>query len=139
MLQDLRLTRLLRILGVPVFVALAGCGGGNTDKSYHPPAASARDALTVALKAWQEGNAKPGRIDLYSVPLQVADPVWSKGKKLKSFEIVQEEPLSDGPTKFAVKLTLDGVPEAQSVAYVVIGKDPLWILREEEYQRSGGM
>ena len=127
--------------GFPLLVALLvlpGCGGGNTEKSYIPPAASARDALTVALKAWQDGRDKPGKIE-HAVPLQVVEPTWNAGKKLKSFEIAKEETTADGPGKFTVNLTLEGVPAPKSVVYVVVGKDPLWIMPEEEYQRNAGM
>lgn len=127
------------LLCLLAIVAFVGCGSGNTEQSYHPPAASARDALTAGLKAWQDGREKPGLIDTTTPHVQIADPIWSDGKKLKSFEIVKEEPTPSGPGKFTVKLTVDGLAEAQNVVYVVIGKDPLWIFREEEYQRGGGM
>ncbi len=119
-------------------LVLPGCGGGNTEKSYLPPAASARDALTAALKAWQDGRDKPGTIE-HTVPLQVVEPTWNAGKKLKSFEITKEETVADGPGKFTVSLTLEGVAEPRSVVYVVVGKSPLWIMPEEEYARNAGM
>lgn len=125
------------LLVVAVLV-VAGCGG-NTEKSFHPPAATSRDALTGALDTWKEGREKPGSIDDFTPTLQVAEPSWADGRKLQSYEIVGEEQLPDGPQKFIVKLTLTDVPEPQTVTYVVIGKDPIWIMREEEYQRPSGM
>ena len=119
-------------------VLLAGCGS-NTEKSYHPPAATSRDALTGALDTWKEGRENPGLLDEFEPNLQVADPSWADGRKLQSFEIVSEEQIPDGPQKFTVKLTLADVPEPQTVTYVVLGKDPIWIMREEEYQRPSGM
>lgn len=130
--------RNLPLCSLLVLFALAGCGGGNTEKSFIPPVASARDGLTAALKAWQDGSAKPGRID-GTVPLQVIEPLWSAGKKLQTFEIVKEESTPDSPSKFTVKLTLEGATEPRDMVYVVVGKDPLWIMPEAEYQRNAGM
>lgn len=128
-----------RRLWAAMVLVLAGCGGGTSEKSYHPPVASARDALTVALNAWKEGQSQPGKIEATNPAVQVADAAWSAGKKLKNFEILKDEQIPDGPQKFTVTLTLDGAPQPQEVVYVIVGKDPLWIFREEEYRRGLGM
>lgn len=138
MTRSLLAVKFAGLFCLAIILSIAGCGG-SSEKSYHPTVNSARDALTAALSAWQEGQAQPGKIESCKPPVQVADPVWSAGKKLKSFEILKEEQIPDGPQKLTVKLTLDGVVEQPQVVYVVIGKDPLWVLREEEYQRGFGM
>jgi hypothetical protein len=125
------------VLIVPVFFLIAGCG--NSEKSFHPPAEPARSALSVALKAWQDGQAKPGLIESHTPPIQVSDPAWIEGQKLTSFEIVSEEIPTEGPAKFTVKLTVEGVADVQSIVYVVYGKSPLWIMREDEFIRTTGM
>jgi hypothetical protein len=117
---------------------VAGCGS-NTEKSFHLPATTSRDALTGALDTWKAGREKPGLLDEFEPGLQVADPSWTDGKKLQSYEIIGEEQIPDGPQKFTVKLTLTDVAEPQTVTYVVLGKDPIWIMREEEYSRPSGM
>ena len=99
---------------------------------------SARTALTAALTAWQSGQAKPGKIESAGQPVQVADKAWEAGAKLKEFEIVKALE-GDSPRKFQVKLTLEKATAPQEVVYVVVGKNPLWVLREAEYQRDSSM
>lgn len=126
------------VLLLAMLSLLAGCGSGSSVESFHPPADLSREALTAALTAWQEGQAKPDPIETMDPPVQVVDSTWAAGWKLKSFEILEELP-SDGPKMFSVKLTLEGAPAPKDVTYVVVGKDPLWVWTKEEYDRSGGM
>jgi hypothetical protein len=111
----------------------AGCGGGGYDK-YVPSEASARSALEKALTAWQNGQ-RPDQIGAESPAVVAADSKWQAGQKLKGFEILKEEP-GEGPKWFEVRLTLQGRPGEQVVRYVVVGKDPLWVYREEDYKKS---
>ncbi|HEY3967533.1 MAG TPA: hypothetical protein VGM05_23435 [Planctomycetaceae bacterium] len=112
-----------------------GCGSPATVESYHPEEMTAKDALEKALTAWQNGEAQliPGEPKIH-----VADERWVKGAKLKSFEIgeVLDE---DGPAKFPVKLTFEGAAEPENETYMIIGKDPLWIMSKAESERSAGM
>lgn len=116
-----------------------GCGSQTTVESYHPEEITAKEALEKALTAWQNGQAQPGPISGTSAPeIRAADERWLKGAKLKSFEI--GEPLDeDGPAKFPVKLTLEGADAPEEETYVIIGKDPLWVMTKAESDRSGGM
>jgi hypothetical protein len=66
------------------------------------------------------------------------DRVWQSGGKLAAFEILKVED-KPGPRWFSVKLTLKDAPQAQEVRYAVLGLDPLWVYREEDYNRSCGM
>ena len=119
---------------------LAGCGsGGQTSvESFHPQADDAREALTIALTAWQKGQAEPGEIKDAELAVQASDSTWKSGAKLKSFEIA-EEAAGTGPRKFKVKLTLDGVAAPKEVNYIVVGKEPLQVMSEDEYNRDSGM
>jgi hypothetical protein len=38
-----------------------------------------------------------------------------------------------------VKLTLEGAASAEETTFYVVGKDPLQVMRDSEYNRSGGM
>jgi hypothetical protein len=40
---------------------------------------------------------------------------------------------SDSGRCFAVRITLDNPAEEQRVRFIVIGVDPLWVFREEDY------
>ena len=116
----------------------AGCGhnGGSFD-DYVPKAQTAREALAAALTAWQNGAA-PGKIEAVSPAVQAVDFQWQAGQKLQSYEIL-EEIQGDGPKRFSVKLTLAGSGAAQEVRYVVLGREPLWVYREEDYAKVSAM
>ena|SRR5579872_3033190 len=128
---------IVRAVALAVLLA-AGCGNKDTVESFKPPTDTAREALTAALDAWQGGQAEPGEIEDSELSVQMTDPEWAKGAKLKSYEIVEELP-NESPPKFAVKLTLDGAPEPAKVTYVVVGKATLWVMTEAEFNRSSGM
>lgn len=128
---------IFRVGALAVLLA-AGCGGGATVESFHPAKDLAREALTTALDAWQGGQEKPGVIEDTEPEVSISDGTWAGGAKLKSYEIVEELP-GDAPRKFSVKLSLEGEEAPKDVVYVVVGKDPLWVMLDDEYNRSGGM
>lgn len=122
-----------------LLILVSGCGGGGSSvSSYRPTGQSAKDALTKALDAWKSGREKPGTIDSTKPAIQIQDQVWDSGRKLKDFQIGEEKPSTDGPTRFAVKLTFDGDPAHEDAEYVVFGKDPLWVCRDKDYQKMTG-
>lgn len=129
-----RLVAMLSLMAV-----LAGCGGGQTSvESFHPQADFAEEALTAALTAWQEGETQESLVETLDPPVQFQDDAWNAGSKLKSFEIV-ESSADANPRKFLVKLMLEGVATPEQITYVVVGKSPLHILREKEYNRDSAM
>lgn len=119
-------------------IAAAGCGGGSSVSSYYPTGGTAKSALTTALEAWKSGREKPGTIDSAKPAVQVQDTVWESGRKLKDFQIGEEQPSPDGPTRFTVNLTFDGDPASEKADYYVVGKDPLWVMRDKDYLRLKG-
>jgi hypothetical protein len=110
----------------------AGCASRSTAR-YIPSSATARQSLEAALNAWQQGQP-PGRIEGVSPPVQVADTRWKAGDKLGSYEILQEEP-GDEQKWFSVRLKLQKPAGEQTVRYVVIGRDPVWVFREADYKK----
>jgi hypothetical protein len=130
---------LFRGTALAVFLALAaclGCGSGGTDQ-FLPSENVSRKALETALTAWQNGQPMD-QVGNASPAIQVAEPRWQAGQKLGGYEIVKEESEA-GHTFFSVKLKLKSQPREQVVRYVVVGKDPLWVYTEEEFNRKGGM
>src|SRR5262249_62349763 len=115
-------------------LALAGCPNSGEQK-FIPSEATARQALETAMNAWKGGQAKPGKLSMGSVGVQVVDSAWDSGQKLSDFEIVSEES-GDGPRWFTVKLTL--ARGTQTVKYVVLGKDPVWVYGEADYKKLSG-
>jgi hypothetical protein len=117
---------------------LCGCGGANRNELDVVPAADrARTALEKALTAWKNGEPC-GKIQADSPTIQVVDHVWQSGRKLAAFEVVKAED-KPGPRWFSVKLTLVGAAEPQLTAYAVLGIDPLWVFREEDFEKTSGL
>ena len=107
---------------------------GTSTGRYIPSGGTARQSLEAALTAWQQGQ-RPGRIEAVSPPVQAADCKWQAGQKLGGFEILQEEP-GDGPRWFVVRLKLRQPSGEQVVRYVVVGRDPVWVFREDDYKKQ---
>ena len=117
---------------------ITGCGGGSSVTSFHPKGSLAKTALTAALDAWKSGQEKPGSIPNQKPAIEVQDSVWGSGRKLKSFVIGEEQTTTDGPPRFSVELIFADKPAAEKTDYVVIGKDPLWVMREKDFQKMSG-
>jgi hypothetical protein len=141
---------LANVLGLPLFssfrrshasllVSLLACwtlcGCGRAKDPRITPAETARQSLGAALTAWQDGQAA-GKIETTSPPVQVVDSVWSKGRKLDSHEILSEETEEDGLRWFSVRLNLQGPQASEVVRYVVLGRSPVFVYREEDYMLS---
>jgi hypothetical protein len=112
---------------------IEGCGSRAPNNT--PSTDDARKALEEALTAWRSG--KPvGLIDTASPPIQVVDSNWWKKKRLESYEILGEEPGRDGLVCFSVRLNMSKPNKTETVRYLVNGRSPLWVYREEDYKRS---
>ncbi len=123
------------VLSLVLLVISVGCGGA-PEKKYIPKADLARRALDAALENWRLG-AKHGPVNDFAVPVNVFDARWQNGKKLESYEILNEVP-SDGPKIFLVKMKLDEDKQENEIRYFVVGKDPLLIFREQDYNKASG-
>jgi hypothetical protein len=130
-------SRAVPILSVCLLAALTGCSSNSTTDKFIPNQMQAREALEAALNAWVEGK-KPGGIEGTPIPVQAADSQWSAGMKLVSFEII-EQVEGEVPPAYIVQLTMQGRSEPLKVRYYVVGKDPLWVYREDNFKASKGM
>lgn len=119
-----------------LLIACQGCRQADV-KDYIPPDEAARQALTAALDAWKSGKT-PDQIRASQPAINVQDQRWTAGKKLAAYEIVAAAKGDDDHRRYAVKLTIEGA-EPQEATYVVFGKDPLWVVSGESYQRMSGM
>jgi hypothetical protein len=118
--------------GLAGFLLVAGFGcGGAPDARYVPSEPVARRAVENALAAWRNGQA-PGRLAGHTPAIQVIDTHRRPGQVLKEYEILGEV-YQEGPRTFTVRLALDQPAETVNVRYCVVGIDPLWVFREEEY------
>jgi len=120
-----------------LLVLVPGCGRKLSHADYVPTKEKARAALEAALTAWQNGRP-PGKIEGVSPAVQAVDSVWQAGQKLAGFTILDEES-GDGPQRFSVRLNLKDTKGELVVRYVVLGRDPIWVYRAEDYKRAMGM
>lgn len=128
--------RLAVVLGL-LLAAGAGCTNRGFDK-YVPSEDTARQALEASLSAWQEG--KPvGTVEGAPVAVRAVDSHWQRGERITNYEILTEE-TNEGPRLFSVRLTMQRPAGKQvTVRYVVVGKEPLWVYREDDYKAPAGM
>ncbi|HET6879401.1 MAG TPA: hypothetical protein VFI31_04575 [Pirellulales bacterium] len=119
-------------------VSAFGCAKQADVKDYIPADEVARQALTTALDAWKAGKS-PDQVEASKPAVSVQDKQWSGGAKLTAYEIVGPATGDDQHRRFTVKLTLAGAAAPQETTYVVFGKDPLWVMSGESYERMSGM
>jgi hypothetical protein len=135
-IRQTRTSRPVLTLGL-MLATCAGCADKNFDK-YVPSEDRARQALDATLSAWRDG--KPvGTIEGAPVAVQAVDSRWQRGEKIAGYEILNEE-ANEGPRLFSVRLTLQRPAGKQvTVRYFVVGKEPLWVYREDDYKAPAGM
>lgn len=121
------------LCGCVLAAACLGCGKrhGGTER-YVPTAETAREALSKALRAWQSDEA-PGTVPGTLPPVQLVDAHRRPGQRLTDFEILGEV-AGGGPRTFAVKVRLENPSEDSRLRFVVLGLDPIWVFREEDYE-----
>jgi hypothetical protein len=124
------------VIGCAV-IACGGCGRNSNPARLVPSTSVARGAIETVFAAWQRGD-RPGVTSQGSPAIQMVDSLRESGSTLVKYEILAEAS-GDGPTRFSVRLQLDKPSREMELKYVVVGQDPIWVFREEEYERSQGM
>lgn len=112
--------------------AIAGCGQRPDYSKYIPAVDTAQAALETALAAWRSGQTAPLRLTDPDVAVEIIDAQRKPGQRLVGFEIQGEES-AEGPRCFVVRLDLENPADTLQVRYYVLGLDPLWIFRQEDY------
>ena len=112
------------------------CGGPSPEADsavVMPTPDVARAALSTVLNAWRDGTLA-GPIKTPSATLELIDTERKPNRPLRSFEILGAIEI-DRFRAFQVKLRVDNPDEDQVVRYLVVGKDPLWVFRQEDFDR----
>lgn len=121
-------------------VALAlvpGCGSANS--AYSSSAASARQGLENALATWQKGG-KADQLATATPQVHVVDSQWQGGQVLEGYEILEEKPgQAETERRYAVLLKLKKPAGEKRVEYIIVGREPLWIFRDDDYEKAGTM
>ena len=117
-----------------VLAAVSGCGSGNAPL---PSASEAKAALQAALDAWKEG--KPASSLVEAKPsIQAVDHDWTVGKVLDAY-VIGDEQAGEGSKTFPVTLTLKGASGPVDVRYMIFGRSPIHVYRDEDFQRMANM
>lgn len=119
-------------LGVLAVAACVGCSGpGHRAEDFIPTEEAARAALAAYLGAWKRGDTAPQVPDTRP-PVLVADELRGAGRTLAGYDILGPVP-ADAPWCFAVRLTLGNPAAEVRERYVVVGADPIWVWRYDDY------
>ena len=119
----------IAIIGVAcVFV----CGCHDRTDDFKPRTELAEIALVRALEAWKSGKPA-GEIAGTKPLIHVTDTNRNPKQALDKFKILGETPGRSGRT-FAVELWLKHPDEHLKTEYIVVGVDPLWVFRREDFE-----
>ena len=112
-------------------VVCAGCSGSPRAEDFVPTEDTARTALEAYLQSWARGDVGPS-VPNTNPAVEVADGLRLKGHTLTKYEILGPVP-ADAPRCFAVRLTLGNPALELRERYVVLGLDPIWVWRYDDY------
>ncbi len=118
------------ILGL-LAAACVGCSRSQRNEDFVPSEDAARAALEAYLSAWARGDRSPTVPDTKPA-VMVADELRAKGRPLTGYAVLGQVP-ADAPRCFAVRLTLGNPAQEVRERYVVVGADPVWVWRYDDY------
>src|SRR5262245_27494522 len=111
-----------------------GCWGDrNSDRRYIPSEEIARRAVETALTQRQNGELTTSLVQAAGPAIHLIDTRHKPGQKLMSFAVLGPT-TGDAASCYAVRLTFDNPSEEVRARYVVLGIDPLWVWRYEDYE-----
>ena len=113
-------------------VSAAGCSSrGQRNEDFITPEGEARKAIDTYLESWKNGEfdqALPGT----KPQIMVVDDTRLKKRPLKEYRVLGAVP-ADAPLCFAVQLSLDNPKAEVRERYVIVGRDPIWVWRYDDY------
>jgi len=112
----------------------AGCAARNDTATpgFLPGWDEARQALVSALSAWRDAPSPlPASFDTRSV--QFVDKRRRPNQRLLAFQILGQADIENA-RQFTVRLNLEGEESPQLVKYNILGRDPVWVFRLEDYE-----
>ena len=108
------------------------CGCRDRTDDFKPKSELAESSLASALEAWKSGKPA-GEIAGTRPLIHVTDANRNPKQTLDKFKILGETPGQSGRT-FAVELWLLHPDEHLKTEYIVVGIDPLWVFRREDFE-----
>lgn len=113
-------------------MSLVALGCSDKTPNYTPRASVAQTAVERALDAWKAG-LPVGEIPDTKPVIQVVDAGRKPGQTLSDYRILGEARGPSGRT-FTVVLQLADPNAELKTQYIVVGIDPLWVFRREDYE-----
>jgi hypothetical protein len=99
---------------------------------YIPPPEAARGAVTLVMDGWRKGLT-PDQTVGKAPEVHVVDKHRLPDQHLAQYEILGEV-TAENARAFAVRVVFEGSDEPQVVRYIVVGTDPMWVFRQEDYE-----
>jgi hypothetical protein len=124
-------SRLCILIATGFMLVGSGCSRTQRGEDFVPREEAAQQAVGAYLRSWSNGSTSQSVPDT-NPPVLVSDELRRDGRVLKTFAILGPVP-ADAPVCFAVQLSLDNPPEERRERYVVVGIDPLWVWRYDDY------
>ena len=115
-------------------LAVVACGCSNSGpkaEEFVPSEDAARRALATSLDAWKD-RGPTAKSDAANPAVETADGLRTKDRTLLKYDILGPVP-GEAARVFAVRLTLANPPQELKERYVVLGLDPLWVWRYDDF------
>jgi len=114
------------------YLSAVGYKPADRTKEFIPSPAKAERAIEAVMEAWRNGDPVGIVEGTVSPVVHVIDSHRKAGQVLDDFEVLGEVP-GNAPRCFAVKAVLSNPDKQVKLRYVVVGIDPLWVFRHEDY------
>jgi len=114
---------------------MAGCERGDGESAtpaFVPSWDEARQSLESSLSAWRD-TPSPSPISFDIRGVQFVDKRRKPNQRLLSFQILGQTD-NENARQFTVRLNLEGDESPQLVKYNVLGREPVWVFRLEDYE-----
>jgi hypothetical protein len=109
-----------------------GCNQEPPTPGYMPGWEEARSALVTVLSAWRDAPSPlPASFDTPTV--MFLDKRRRPNQRLLAFEILGQTDIENA-RQFTVRLNLEGEESPQLVKYNIVGREPVWVFRLEDYE-----
>ncbi len=113
-------------------VISCGCGQYDRSSQFIPSVTVAESAVKAGMEAWKKGEPVGLVRGVTKPAVHVVDSHRRPDQQIDRYEILGEVP-GNAPRCFAVKAKLSGSDTIERLRYIVVGIDPLWVFRQEDY------
>lgn len=114
-----------------VLTLTLGCGRRDPASKFVPPPGDAQAVLIAALEDWKAG-APTGPVANSPRSAFIVDSARRDRPKLADYKILGETP-GNAPRCYAVHLFWANPEREERTRFVIVGIDPLWIFRQEDF------